>query len=384
MLPFSSLSFFAAALALVALLHLARPWLARRLPFDRLLAGIALAYALAAIPKGWLLVGYAAGLYGLYRLRLAGRIGTPVALFAALLPLLCYKLSAIAPESHAPQLGAFGVLGLSYLSFRAIQLLLDGPYQAPLGAAPTLAFLLFPPSLSAGPIDRSYRFAQDLAQGYAGMTREAAATGLHWLAQGYVLKFGAAQLVAACWLDRFAAPAGWLDTAGDAYGYSVFLYCDFAGYSLMALGLARCIGVSLPANFDRPWLALDPQSFWRRFHISLGSFLNDYFFKPIYMKLAGTERLRRHRLLNQSLALFATFLLMGAWNGLAWHYLASGALFGLASVLHNLYAQRWRRGVLARLEPRPLALRLYRLGAWFLMFHLAIVALYLFSGRFHP
>ena len=67
----------------------------------------------------------------------------------------------------------------------------------------------------------------------------------------------------------------------DMYGYTAYLYFDFAGYSLMAIGLGRMMGVELPKNFDKPWLTQNAPEFWKRWHISLGDWLRDYFFRPI-------------------------------------------------------------------------------------------------------
>ena len=112
----------------------------------------------------------------------------------------------------------------------------------------------------------------------------------------------------------------------------------------------------------------------------LGDWLRDYFFRPIYKSLSGVQRLRTWPLLKQNIALFSTFLLMGCWNGLEAHYIASGALFGLYSVGYNSYQHQSRKHKWNFWGSTP---------AWlvkglsiFVMVHLACFALYIFSGRF--
>ena len=167
----------------------------------------------------------------------------------------------------------------------------------------------------------------------------------------------------------------WVHILGTAYSYTVYLVLDFSGYSLMAVGLSYMMGIKLPMNFNKPWLTKNPADLWRRFHITLGSFLNDYFFKPIYMWLARKNFFKTHRLLAQNISLFLTFLLMGAWNGLKWNYILSGFMFGLSSVVYNTYQTQFKKSRHFLLSERMLLV--YRI----FFINYIVIALYLFSGK---
>ena len=102
------------------------------------------------------------------------------------------------------------------------------------------------------------------------------------------------------------------------------------------MGFGYMIGIQVPFNFDKPFLARNPREFWQKWHKTLGDWLNDYFFKPIFKDL--TTRKVFQPIQRQSIALFITFLLMGFWNGFELKYVISGAFFGIYSVVHNYYS----------------------------------------------
>ena len=101
-------------------------------------------------------------------------------------------------------------------------------------------------------------------------------------------------------------------------------------------GAGRLFGLNIPANFNMPLLAKNPQDFWRRFHISLSEWLRDVVFMPVYMNLMKFNFFRQNKTLAQNIGIFCTLFCMGAWNGLERHYVISGALFGAISVAHNM------------------------------------------------
>ena len=170
-----------------------------------------------------------------------------------------------------------------------------------------------------------------------------------------------------------------LDMINSAYSYTVYLFFDFAGYSAMAVGLSIMLGINVPMNFNHPYLAANPQDFWRRFHITLGTWLTDYFFKPLYKYLHKFEFLKSRRLLIQNLAIISTFLLMGMWNGFTWYFIFSGFLFGIYSAIHNIYVVYVKKGGFDyfTIFPEIISINLKR----FLMINGAVLALYFFSGR---
>jgi membrane protein involved in D-alanine export len=148
----------------------------------------------------------------------------------------------------------------------------------------------------------------------------------------------------------------------------------------MALGIAKMMGINVPVNFTNPFVAVNPQDFWRRFHISLGEWLRDYFFTPLYLYFSRLARFKKQPLLRQNLALVLTFLLMGCWNGFKSNFMLSGLIFGIYSAIHNTYITQCKKKqkdvFFKNLNPS-----MVKYISIFIMFNLAAFALYIFSGR---
>ncbi len=375
MLPFATIDFYFLFALLVAVLYVLKPVLKARVPLSSAIIGISLIYAVAYFPKPWQLL-----LFTLYQClftwlllfrwkKLHGLLGS----LLLALPMVLVKLDW--------NVDVIGFAGISYISFRCIQVYLDGELlRDKFGFPEFIAFLLFPASLLAGPIDRYERFKGDLDQGWSRLNGSAMLTGWEFIALGLLHKFVFAELVDRYWLAECDGCTKAWPMLKDMYGYATYLYFDFAGYSLLAIGLGRMMGIELPKNFDRPWLTENPPEFWKRWHISLGDWLRDYFFRPIYKSLSGVQKLRTWPLLKQNIALFSTFLLMGCWNGLEAHYIISGSLFGLYSVGYNSYQHQSRKHKLNFWGSTPTWL--VKGISIFIMIHLACFALYIFSGRF--
>jgi D-alanyl-lipoteichoic acid acyltransferase DltB (MBOAT superfamily) len=124
---------------------------------------------------------------------------------------------------------------------------------------------------------------------------------------------------------------GSVDLIAAAYGYAVQIYCDFSAYSDMAVGLAALLGYRFPHNFNQPYRANSLQDFWRRWHISLSSWLRDY----LYISLGGS----RHGLTRLCLSLMATMLLGGLWHGASWNFVIWGAIHGTVLVAERLWRE---------------------------------------------
>lgn len=375
MLPFATIDFYLLFALLVAVLYALKGLLNGRVPLVSVLVGISFFYAVAYFPKPWQLL-----LFTLYQCVFTWlllfrwkRLHTLIGSLLLALPMVLVKLDW--------NVDVIGFAGISYITFRCIQVYLDGDLlRDKFRFSDFIAFLLFTPGLLAGPIDRYERFKSDLDQGWSRLNGNALLTGWEFIALGLLHKFVLAELVDRYWLSTCNGCADAWPMIKDMYGYTVYLYFDFAGYSLLAIGLGRMMGIELPKNFDRPWLTENPPEFWKRWHISLGDWLRDYFFRPIYKSLSGVKGLRTWPLLKQNLALFSTFLLMGCWNGLELHYILSGSLFGLYSVGYNSYQHQSRKHKWNFWGATPAWL--IRGLSIFLMVHSACFALYIFSGRF--
>lgn len=260
-------------------------------------------------------------------------------------PLLAaLKLPLAIPQSqHIP-------LGISFLTFQAIAYLVDVsredvPHQ------PTFCrfalFMTFFPKLIAGPILR-YRDLADQLGGKvlsaglfaAGAKRFVAGLGKKVLIADSLAK--TADHIFAIQAHELSAGVAWLGIAA----YSLQLYFDFSGYTDMAIGLGRLFGFELPENFNYPYCARSLTDFWRRWHISLSSWLRDYLFTPLSFALV-TKRIRQriaagnYRTNYRSLlAIVVVFTLCGLWHGADWNFLVWGALHGLVLSLEALWLNR--------------------------------------------
>ena len=235
-------------------------------------------------------------------------------------------------------------LGISFFVFHAISLLGDvyrGKLERPVNVPDALLYVAFFPQLIAGPILRASNFMPQLA-----VARDPRAIlvnrGLLLIVLGLVKKVIISNQLAVALVDpAFAAPQllGGLDMLLATYGYAVQIYCDFSGYTDIAIGCALLLGYRFPDNFNRPYTAVNPQDFWQRWHISLSSWLRDY----LYIPLGGSRAGRWRTLLN----LMITMLLGGLWHGAGWTFVIWGGLHGLYLIAHRLWAAlpglaRWR------------------------------------------
>lgn len=358
--PYSSLEFFFFLVPLFLLVGLAKPMFRSERNWIIGLNVLNLAYLLVLFPQPVSLAFSAVWFYAILKWREKDK--KRVWLQGALLLLPLFLKSNV----HEIQFW-----GLSYATFRAFHLFMDDALLVQLNFSRFFFFCFYFPSLLAGPIDRWPRFKEALARSWREPIVAAWPQAFFWLLLGLNQKFIWAEGVRRYWLPTTLASAK--DWVAAFYSYPLYLYLDFAGYSAMAVGFSLLVGLQLPINFDKPFLASSPTDFWRRFHISLGEWLRDYFFKPLYKFTARWPQLSP--LTRQNISLFMTFLLMGLWNGPRKQYILSGALFGLYSAVHNTYVFRQKqKGVVPK--QTPLKLWLSRL----VMLHLAALALLIFSG----
>ena len=260
-----------------------------------------------------------------------------VSVAATLVPLVVYKVSAVFDQS------LWGFVGVSYVTFKAVQVVIevhDGLIsREELGLEDWLYFLLFFPQFSSGPIDRSRRFFADAhatpaRDEYAGML----ARGILLLLAGAVYK-----VVVATWIHRFYAPSA----AGDAWAqvqtallYGLYLFCDFQGYSLMAMGASYCLGIRCPRNFRAPFAAVDIIDFWNRWHITLSTWFRDFVFMR-FTRWVMHRKLLRDRLQVAMCAFMVDMLVMGFWHGIAWCYIAYGLYHGVLLAATQAMQKRW-------------------------------------------
>ena len=237
-------------------------------------------------------------------------------------------------ERDAPLLQIVLPIGISFFTFQGISYVVDvhrGKTPPARSLVDVMLLMSFFPHLVAGPIVR----ASDLLPQFdrvPRLTREMAALGLLLIAWGLFKKTVIASELAVRLVDPvFFDPSayGALDIAAAVYGYAVQIYCDFSAYSDMAIGLAALLGYSFPRNFDQPYRAGSLQQFWRRWHISLSSWLRDY----LYVPLGGG----RKGLVSSCINIMITMLLGGLWHGAAWTFIAWGALHGAVQAVERVW-----------------------------------------------
>ncbi len=236
-------------------------------------------------------------------------------------------------ERDLPLLEIVLPVGISFFTFQGISYVVDvhrGKTPPAKSLLDVMLLMSFFPHLVAGPIVR----ASDLLPQFdrvPRLTREMAAHGFLLIGWGLFKKTVIASELATRLVDPvFFDPSayGALDLAAAVYAYAVQIYCDFSAYSDMAIGIAALLGYSFPRNFDQPYRARSMQDFWRRWHISLSSWLRDY----LYVPLGGG----RKGLVRSCLNVFITMLLGGLWHGAAWTFVAWGALHGGVQVIERL------------------------------------------------
>ena len=240
----------------------------------------------------------------------------------------------------------FRLMGASYMSFRAVQVLLD-IYDGRLQKLRPVAlgyFLLFFPAVSSGPIDRYRRFLSDLdrppdREHY----RTLLAQGIWKLAGGCVSAVVVSGFIQQYWLAALPA-SGFGATLSYMYGYTFYLFFNFAGYSSMAIGTGYLLGIQMPENFNQPFLSVDMKDFWSRWHISLSTWLRDYLYSRFVMKSLKQKRFSNPRTASY-LGYVLNMMAMGARHGLQPQYLLYGvyhsALMCLNEVL-DLHCKSFR------------------------------------------
>jgi alginate O-acetyltransferase complex protein AlgI len=237
---------------------------------------------------------------------------------------------------------AHGILlpiGISFYTFEGISYLIDvyrGTIPAERNPVRYAFFISFFPHLIAGPIVRYGKLGPQLAHRYR-FDPDLFRSGLLLFSLGLAKKVLLADGIATYTNALLDQPSqlGFFSAWGGMLGFAFQIYFDFSGYSDMALGLARMFGIELPWNFDRPYRSASPREFWRRWHVTLSSWLRDY----LYVPLGGNRKGPRRRDLN----LLATMTLGGLWHGASFNFAIWGLYHGLLLGLSHRYESAWAR-----------------------------------------
>jgi alginate O-acetyltransferase complex protein AlgI len=218
-------------------------------------------------------------------------------------------------------------VGISFYTFENLSYTVDvykGHFKPVTRFIDYLYFLSFFPKLMMGPIVRAADFLPQLDKPYY-VSKDDFATGFYLIFSGLFKKIVISDFINVNFVgyifDDPSKHVG-LECLLGVYGYALVIYCDFSGYSDMAIGIARWCGITIPPNFNSPYQSSSITEFWRRWHISLSSWLRDY----LYIPLGGSRKGKFRTYLN----LFITMLLGGFWHGASWNFIAWGGMHGSA------------------------------------------------------
>ena len=291
--------------------------------------------------------------------------------FLSILPLVINKVFALT------SLHLLAFIGISYMSFKTIQIMLeisDGLIKEKINIKDYLQFLLFFPTVSAGPIDRSRRFLKEIND---VMPRkeylELAGDGVYRIVLGLLYK-----VVLSTYVYQMLLALNNTSTVVYSikymYLYTLYLFFDFAGYSLMAVGSSNILGIQTPMNFNKPFLSVDIKDFWTRWHITLSTWLRDFVFSRVLMQVIR-KKWFKNRLHNATYAYMVNMLVMGFWHGLSVSYIVYGFYHGVLMAGFEVYQKK------SNFYKKNKNKNWYKLLSWFVTMNLVMVGFFIFSGE---
>ena len=289
----------------------------------------------------------------------------------SILPLVVNKVFAIT------QLHLLAFIGISYMSFKTIQIMLeisDGLIKERISVKDYLQFLLFFPTVSSGPIDRSRRFLKEINE---VMPRkdylELAGDGIYRIVLGLLYKVVLSTYVYQILL-ALSNTGTVVYSIKYMYLYTLYLFFDFAGYSLMAVGSSNVLGIQTPMNFNKPFLSIDIKDFWTRWHITLSTWLRDFVFSRVLMQVIR-KKWFKNRLHNAAYAYMVNMLVMGFWHGISISYIAYGFYHGVLMSGFEIYQKK------STFYKKHKNKTWYKLMSWFVTMNLVMIGFFIFSGE---
>ena len=308
--------------------------------------------------------------------------------FLSVLPLIFVKVEPAIKNGHQ---SLFGFLGISYLTFRAVGMIIemrDGVLKE-FTLWEFLRFMLFMPTFSSGPIDRFKRFNED----YQTIPErdellDMLAESVRYIMWGFLYKFILAHILGEILLPPLKNLA--LQTGGVfnyyvvaiMYTFGLELFFDFAGYSMFAIAISNLMGIRSPINFNKPFLSRDLKEFWNRWHMSLSFWFRDFVFMRMVMVMTR-KKLFKNRNVTSSVAYVLNMLLMGFWHGITWFYIAYGLFHGIGLVMNDAWVRKKKTLNKERKKagrPPLLENRWAQLLGMVITFHVVMVSFLIFSG----
>lgn len=271
---------------------------------------------------------------------------------------ILFNWSLIIQNNFQP-LDIFLPVGISFYTFQSVSYILDvywGKLKPTKSILDYAFFLSFFPQLVAGPIVKAHHFLPQL-ENPPKVTKDDIYAGVWLILIGVIKKAVIADYISQYNDLIFASPDGYngFENLMAVYGYTLQIYCDFSGYSDMAIGFGKMLGYDLGVNFRLPYQAMNITEFWRRWHISLSSWLRDY----IYIPLGGNRKGKFKQYRN----LMLTMLIGGLWHGANWKFVFWGGMHGIGLAVHKF---------ISRFTDKIKSTFASRFFAWFITFHFVI------------
>jgi len=247
---------------------------------------------------------------------------------------LAHLINLLGLTVHPYILNIILPIGISFYTFKTMSYTIDvytGKTEPTRSYLDYALFVIFFPLLLAGPIMRAGDLLPQISSPRK-LSLDKFYEGSYLIFWGLFQKVFVADNLARIADKVFNAPPPYNGAAVllATYAFAFQIYCDFAGYSNMAMGIGKCLGFEITLNFNLPYFATNPQEFWQRWHISLSTWLRDYLYTPISFGL------RRWGKWGIGFALMATFLLCGLWHGASWQFILWGAYWGALLILYAL------------------------------------------------
>ena len=266
-----------------------------------------------------------------------------------------------------PELDLILPLGISFYTFQTMSYTIDvyrGHLSARRSFIDVALYVSFFPQLVAGPIIRADTLIPQLREQNEANWQLIRA-GIALIVWGMFKKVYIADSMAPIVNEAYGSSASTsgLGLLSATYAFAIQIYCDFSGYTDIAIGSALLLGIRLPANFREPYLSCSIREFWRRWHISLSTWLRDY----LYIPLGGSKRGPTHTQIN----LMITMLLGGLWHGAGWNWVVWGGLQGGMMIVERVLG-------LSETTPKRIAAKI---GRWFITFHLVCLSWVFFRAQ---
>lgn len=271
---------------------------------------------------------------------------------------------------------AWAFLGISYFGFRIWQLVIeihDGHIDN-FNICEILYFLCFFPSVSSGPIDRYKRFSLEIKSDISGSIYidKYLIPGIKKIFWGIIYKFSIAEFINIFFLNKISSEVSVVTSLEYMYVYTMYLFFDFAGYSLMAIGTGYLLGITLPDNFNKPFLSRNMKEFWERWHISLSKWFGDYLFSRLVLNFLRSGVIKKQKTAIR-FAYMITMLTMGIWHGFTTYYILYGLYHGIMLVISDIYVK-------SKSYRKHIKLPYYNFVSRVICFHFIAFGMLIFSG----